>query len=76
MGLLNKAVPHRFWSAEDNREWLLRIGASTAGASAAAVVSTPGLGFTEFYNLAPSTGKPVIVAFSTGLHAWQLEQQR
>ena len=76
MGLLNKVVlafPHRFWSEEDNKEWLLRVGAPAAGASTA---STAGLGFTEFYNLAPTTGQPVIVAFSTGLHAWQLEQQR
>ena len=78
MGLLNKVVlafPHRFWSEEDNKEWLLRVGAPAAGASAAAA-STAGLGFTEFYNLATATGQPVIVAFSTGLHAWQLEQQR
>ena len=75
MGLLNKVVltfPHHSW-AQDRAEWLVRLGVPT---STAASASTVDLGFCEFFNMYPATSKPILVAFMTGSHAWQVERWR
>ena len=92
MGLLNKVAlvfpEPSFWSVaatsggsirtqgkqgSNEAEWWVRLPEASLRASA---MLTPDLGFCEFFNIEPSTGRPVLVAFTSGLHAWQMERLR